>query len=149
VVGGANHILENQNDPYELVGKLEWPLGLLQDERKVRRFICACYRLLWDKLPDAAQKALKVAEGYSEGTCSGEMLVYERVTLWQYLGKESCNFSSPKVNAVRAVICCLFENIPKDELYDTVMHTLEFCNDVEDNRSAQYQIMCEIFGYLS
>jgi hypothetical protein len=105
--------------------------------------------MLWDKLPDAARRALEVAEGYIEGACSPEILISERVKLWEYLGEESCNFSSPQVNAVRAVICCLYEDIPKDEMYDAVIHTLEFCNDVEGNRPAQYRLMREVFGYPS
>jgi len=143
----VNQIPEEHGDPYELADKLDWPLGLLQDEKKVRTFICACCRLLWAKLPAVARQALAVAEGYIEGACSPEVLVNERVELWQYLDKESSNFSSPEVNAVRAVICCLYEDLPKDEMYDFVMHTLEFCNDVADNRPAQYQLLREIFDY--
>lgn len=98
-------------------------------------------------MPDVARTALAVAEGYTDGRYTVKTLVNERVKLWEYLGQESCNFSSPEVNAVRAVICCLYEDIPKGEMYDYVRNTLEFCNDVEDNSQAQCQLMSEVFGY--
>ena len=145
-MGGKNQISKSYDDLYDLANLLDSPHGPLSDERKVRTFICACCRLLWDKLPDVARRALEVAEGYVEGSYSADRLLNERVELWEYLGEESCNFASSKVNAVRAVICCLYAGIPEDELYDTVMHTLEFCNDVEVQYTAQYQLMREVFG---
>jgi hypothetical protein len=129
------------------VAELAWPLGLLQDEQKLRRFMCACCRQLWIRLPDAAQKALAVAEDYTVGLASAETLVNERRRLWQYLGKESCNLALAEVSAVRAVICCLYEGMPGEEALDLVALLMGFCNNVEDSRPAQYQLLREIFGY--
>jgi hypothetical protein len=102
---------------------------------------------MWDKLPEVAQTALVVAEDYIEGLSSTEMLVNERVKLWEYLGKESCNVASPEVNAVRAVICCLYEY--DQEAFDTIRLVLDFCDGVEDHHEAQYQLLCNIYGYSS
>lgn len=111
----------------------------------MRTFICACCRLMWAKLPEAAQKALVVAEDYIEGSSSMEMLVSERVKLWKYLGKESCNSALPEVNAVRAVICCLCEH--DQEAFDTIRLVLNFCDGVGDYHQAQYQLLSSIYGY--
>ena len=140
-----NQILDNRSDPYELLDQLEWPLELLQDERKMRTFICACCRLMWDRLPEVARKALVVAEDYIEGKSSAEMLLSERVKLWDYLGHESCDFGSAEVNAVRAVICCLYEY--DHEAFDTIRLVLDFCDGIGDYRQAQYQLLSNIYGY--
>jgi hypothetical protein len=102
---------------------------------------------MWGRLPEVAQKALVVAEGYIEGVSTGEMLVSERVKLWEYLGKESCNFVSAEVNAVRAVICCLYEGRYEQEAFDTVRLVLDFCEAVEDHRQAQYELLSKLYGY--
>jgi hypothetical protein len=139
---------ETQGDPYELVEELEASC-LLQDEGKLQAFSCACCRLIWDELPIAAQSALKVAEDYSKGLIPPEVVISERVKLWKYLGKESCDFSSAKVNAVRAVICSLFEHTPPHEAYDYARATMDFCNDVEDHQREQFELLREIFVGVS
>ena len=149
MAGGTNQIPDNQGDPYELVAELEWPLGILQDEVKVRTFICACCRLMWDRLPEVAQKALVVAEDYIAGLSTAEMLVSERVKLWEYLGDEDSNFMSAEVNAVRAVICCLYEDGYEQEAYETIWLLLDFCDGVEDHHQEQYQLLSDIYGYSS
>jgi hypothetical protein len=52
---------------------------------------------------------------------------------------------SADVNAVRAVICCLYEN--GQEAFDTIRLVLDFCGAVEDHRQAQYQLLRNIYGY--
>jgi hypothetical protein len=136
---------EAQGDHHDLAEELE-ASGLLQGERKLRTFSCACCRLIWEKLPSVAQEALNVAEDYSKGLIPPEVIVSERVGLWEYLGKESCDFSSAKVNAVRAVICCLFEHTAAHEAYDHARATMDFCNDVEDHQREQYELLRNIFG---
>ena len=106
-----NTSFENQGSLYQLAEELEGS-RLLQHERKLQAFSCACCRLIWEKLPDVAQAALKIAEDFGKGLLPPDKIVGERIKLWEFLGKESCDFSSAKVNAVRAVICCLFEHIP-------------------------------------
>lgn len=113
----------------------------------MRTFICACCRLMWNRLPEVAQKALVVAEDFIEEVSSAGMLVKERVKLWEYLGKESCNFASTEVNAVRAVICCLYEY--DQEAFETIRNVLDFCNAVEDHHQEQYQLLGNIYGCSS
>ena len=136
---------EAQDDPYELAEELE-ASRLLQDERKLQIFSCACCRLIWDKLPSIAQAALNIAEAYSKGLIPSEAIVSERVKLWKYLGKESCDFSSAKVNAARAVICCLSKHTPAHEAYEHARATMDFCNAVEDRQREQYELLRQIFG---
>jgi hypothetical protein len=116
----------------------------LEDRQKLQRFLCGCCRLIWDSLPDVAKNALRVAEAYAEGSVLPERITEERVKLWQFLGKDSCNFSSPEVNAVRAVICCLYEDIP-DDAYGVALAAMDFCNGVRDETPAQLRLLHAIY----
>jgi hypothetical protein len=130
--------------PYDVAETLELN-GALTDQRKLIAFCCGCCRLIYDKLPHIAQGGLAVAEAYVRGQSSGKDLLDERVKLWKFLGKDSCDFSSPRVNAVRAVICCLFINTPPDEAYDHIRAAMEFCNAVEAHEDEQSALLAEIF----
>jgi hypothetical protein len=132
-------------DQYALVGDLEQSLQL-QDEQKIQRFACACCRLIWAMLPPIAQEALSLGEDYSKGLVSPKRLEEGRVKLWQFLGKDSCDFSSSKVNATRAVICCLFENIDLELAHEHVCAVMDFCNDVESRESEQFELLLKIFS---
>jgi hypothetical protein len=132
---------------YELAEKLE-ASGLLQNREKLQAFACRCCRLIWKQLSPEAQEALKVGEDFSRGLVLSERIVAERIKLWDLLGEESCSFSSTKVNAVRAVICCLFEysDSDLDVAYDLVRASMDFCNAVEDHQREQYDLLVEIFA---
>jgi hypothetical protein len=138
---------QSPGDHYELAERLE-ASGLLQNGEKLQAFACCCCRLIWKQFPPEAQEALKVGEAFSKGLVSSERIVTERIKLWDLLGEESCNFSSTKVNAVRAVICCLFEYSDSDleVAYDHVRASMDFCNAVEDHQRAQYDLLVEIFA---
>jgi hypothetical protein len=132
-------------DEIDLAEDLE-ASGDLQNEMKLQLFACACCRLIWDKLPPLAQAALLVGEDFSNGLVLPERLETERVKLWNFLGEESCNFSLPRVNAVRAVICCLFARNEVEVAYDHVRAVMEFCNDVEDHQREQYGLLRKVFA---
>jgi hypothetical protein len=130
--------------PYDLAEALELD-GALQDQGKLIAFCCGCCRLIYDKLPAVAQHSLTVAESYVAGLASADNLLDERVKLWEFLGKDSCDFSSPHVNAVRGVICCLFASTPATEAYDHIRAAMEFCNAVEDHELEHSALLMEIF----
>ena len=132
-------------DLYDLLGDLEQSRQL-QDEQKIQRFSCACCRLIWAKLPPIAQEALTLGEDFSKGLVSPKRLVEERVKLWEFLGKDSCDYSSPKVNATRAVICCLFENIDLERAHEDVCAVMDFCNNVESREGEQFELLLRIFS---
>jgi len=136
--------IDELSDPISLADTLE-STGRLQDHGKLITFACACCRLIYDKIPETAQKSLVLAEEFVKGLASTNQLLDERVRLWRFLGKESCDFSSARVNAVRAVICCLYADTPPEEAYNSVLSLMEFCNDVEQHRSQQCALMHQIF----
>lgn len=135
-------------DHYSLLSDLEQS-GQLQDAQKIQRFSCACCRLIWDKLPPIAQEALCLGEDFSNGLVSPKRLEKERVKLWEFLGKDSSDFSSPNVNATRAVICCLFESKDIKEAHEEVCAVMEFCHDVEKREREQYELLLKIFSNKS
>ena len=138
---------KSPGDHYELAERLEASRLLLNGE-KLQAFACCCCRLIWKQLPPEAQEALKVGEEFSRGLVPSERIVAERIKLWDLVGEESCNFSSTKVNAVRAVICCLSEYSDSDleVAYDHVRTSMDFCNAVEDHQGEQYDLLVEIFA---
>ena len=138
---------QSPGEHYELAERLE-ASGLLQNGEKLQAFACCCCRLIWKQLPPEAQEALMVVEEFSKGLVPSERIVAERIRLWDLLGEESCNFSSTKVNAVRAVICCLFEYGDSDleVAYDHVRASMEFSNAVEEHQREQYDLLVEIFA---
>ena len=133
------------SNPYVLADELE-ASGLL-NPAGVRRFSCACCRLIWAYLPAIAQEALAVAEASLQHHIPDELLVETRVKLWRFLGQESCNFASPSVNAIRAIICCLYpdRSMRETDLYDTLTITMDFCNAVMPYQEQQVQLLRNIF----
>ena len=134
------------NDPYAFADELE-ARGLL-NPHAVRTFSCACCRLIYAHLPIIGQEALGIAEAYLHHQASDELLVNTRVKLWTFLGQESCNFASPTVNAIRAIICCLYPDASMREtgtLYDTLTATMDFCNAVKPYQEEHSQLLRDIF----
>jgi hypothetical protein len=138
---------QSPGDHYELAERLE-ASGLLQNGGKLQAFACCCCRLIWKQLSPEAKDGLKIGEDFSKGLIHSERIVAERFKLWDLLGEESCNLSSRKVNAVRAVICCLFEYGDSDleVAYDHVRASMDFCNAVEDHQREQYDLLVGIFA---
>lgn len=131
-------------DHYSLIEDLE-DSGQLQDYPKILKFSSACCHLIRRKLPAIAREALKIANKFSEGELTGRDLEAERVKLWTILGKDSCDFSSPTVNGIRAVICCLYENEDLDHAYENVRAVMDFCNAVDNYEEEQFKLLLEIF----
>ena len=140
-------ISEQQVCPYDLVEELEMR-GALADEGKLRTFLCACCRQIWNKLPEIAQNALAIAEEYNRNLVSKERLATERIKLWQFWDATPDHYNNPtlEASAVRAVICCLYENMQKHEAFDYARNVMDFCNIVEPKEQQQYQLLQEIFN---
>src|ERR1041384_6055178 len=54
-----------------------WLSRFIRDKaspRKARLLECACFRLVWLKLPDSGQRAVEVAERYADGLASLQAL---------------------------------------------------------------------------
>ena len=132
-------------DHYDLLEDLEQSRQL-QDQKKIQRFSCGCCHLIWEKLPSVAQRALSMGDEFSKGLVRAKQLEQERVKLWDFLGKDSCDFESPMVNATRAVIGCLYESIDFDLAYDHVRAVMDFCNAVENREREQFDLLLEIFN---
>ena len=139
-------ISEKQLCPFDLVDELE-SSGALENERKLRSFLCACCRQIWNKLPKIAQNALVVAKEYNRNLVPKQSLVAERIKLWQFWDATPDHYNNPtlEANAVRAVICCLYENMQKHEAFDYARNVMDFCNMVEPKEQEQYNLLKEIF----
>jgi hypothetical protein len=129
---------------FQLAEELE-ASGELQDGERLQLFSCACCRLIINKLPSVAQEALTLGEDFSKGLVLPNRLEAERVKLWKVLDKDSCRFDLPHVNAIRAVICCLFERKDPEFAYENVRAVMEFCNAVEDHEREQYDLLERVF----
>ena len=138
-------VQELSNDARDLLEDLELK-GVLNDEKKVLSFCCACCRLIWDNLPKIARNALEIAEKYIEDKADVQDLENTRIALWNYLGDDSISFAKPNVAAIRAVICCLYETKTKDEAFDAIDYVMDFCNSVEIKSSEQYKLLSAIFN---
>ena len=139
---GEQHL----DDAIDLLESLELS-GRLNDHRRLLQFSCGCCRLIWDDLPDEGRAALELAEAYLAGRCPPEDLEAARLRLWTRLGTRSCDFTDRWVNALRAVICCLYET-PGGEPYDSARAVMDFCNDVADRSEGQLALLREIFPGL-
>jgi hypothetical protein len=140
-------MLEDRS-PWELLDELDQP-GLLSDQfGRLRDFMLAASRMLAPLLPPAAEEWLQVAERYRHKQASAADLERVRVLAWQFLGKDSCNFDSPGVLAVRAVICLLF---PDDygggeQWFDTVHFFLDVSNRAADHQREQSGLLWQLFA---
>ena len=133
-------------DPYELIQDLEARDRL--NHRGMLLFACACCRLVWTHLPNIAQDALLIGESFLQGQCTEKHLTDTRVKLWEFLGDQSCKFDQPRVNAVRAVICCLYPPSDwheTDDYYTAIECTMDFCNAVEPHEPEQVRLLRNIF----
>jgi hypothetical protein len=135
---------EITNDARRLLEDLE-QRGELKNEKKVLSFCCSCCRLIWDKLPQIAQDALRVSEKYINDSATPRDLEEARVNLWNYLDENNSDTKISNIAAVRAVICCLYPIKTKNEAFDCMDYTMDFCNCVEDRYSEQYYLLLEIF----
>lgn len=88
-----------------------------------------CCRSLSGLLPPEAERWLGVADGYRAGDVSASDLLAARLDAWDHLGAESGDFSSPRVNAVRAVLFLLFPDDDADfeDASLVVSHFIDFC----------------------
>jgi hypothetical protein len=98
-------------------------------------------------LPPAAEEWLQVAERYRHKQASAADLERVRVAAWEFLGKDSCNFESPEVLAVRAVICLL---LPDDyeggeQWFETVHFFLHVSNRAADRQTEQCKLLRRLF----
>lgn len=139
-------ISEQEFSAYDFIDNLDMQ-GAFDDEKRLRSFLCACSRQIWNNLPKVAQNALVIAEKYNQSLVSKEQLVAERVKLWKFWDATPDHFNNPtrEANAVRAVICCMYENIQKYEALDYVRDVMDYCNAVESKEKEQYCLLQEIF----
>jgi hypothetical protein len=107
----------------------------------------AASRLLAPLLPVAAEEWLRVAEQYRHKQASSADLERVRVAAWDFLGKDSCNFESPSVLAVRAVICLLFPDDYEggEQWFETVHFFLDVSNDAADHQREQSELLLKLF----
>lgn len=130
----------------DLLDDLEFS-GALNNEEKLRAFLCSCCRLIWNKLPKIAQEALIVAEKYNQKSASREQLYNERIKLWQFWQETPDHYNNltMEAKAVRPVIYCLYEDIQKQEAFDYASGVMDCCNIVENKEREQYELLQEIF----
>jgi hypothetical protein len=98
-------------------------------------------------LPPAAADWLQVAERYRHREASAVDLERVRVAAWEFLGKNSCDFTSSGVLAVRAVICLLFPDDYDggDRWFETVHFFLDVSNRAADHQGAQSDLLRQLF----
>jgi hypothetical protein len=128
-------------DELDRPGLLPRQLGRLRD------FMLAASRMLAPLLPPAADEWLQVAERYRRKQVSAADLERVRVAAWDFLGKDSCNFESPGVLAVRAVICLLFpdEYEAGEQWFDTAHFFLDVSNGAADHQREQSELLRQLF----
>jgi hypothetical protein len=133
--------------PWELVSQLEQRGAFRIGLDRIRVFLAASCRLLVDLLPPTAEEWLQIAERYRMGESSEAELEEARVAAWKYLGKESCNFQSQEVLAVRALICLLFpDSYENGEQWGDIVHFfLDVSNQAADHQQEQNQMLRELF----
>jgi hypothetical protein len=140
-------IFEDDN-PWELLDQLDRPAVFARESGKFREFMFTAARLLAPLLPPAAEEWLHVAERYRHKQASATDLERVRVAAWDFLGKDSCNFESSGVLAVRAVICLLF---PDDydggrRWFETIHFFLDVSNDAADHQREQSELLRHLFS---
>jgi hypothetical protein len=106
----------------------------------------AAVRGLSDRLPSAAERWLQAADEYRRGSISRRELGAARVAAWDHLGDRSCDFGSPEVYAVRAVLFLLYPDIGEDDPSDVVWHFLDFCEGAVLAREDAGRRLREAFG---
>ena len=131
-----------------MLDELDQPGLLLRETGRLRDFMFVSCRMLEPVLPPAAADWLQVADRYRHGEASAVDLERVRVAAWEFLGKNSCDFTSPGVLAVRAVICLLFpdEHEGGDWWFETVHFFLDASNRAADHQGAQSQLLRQLFA---
>ncbi len=137
--------MDGMQTPWELLDELDRPGALSHAPGRLRSLMAAGCRRLAPLLPQAAGEWLTAAEQYRVGAASAADLERVRVAAWDYLGADSCDFGSPRVLAVRAVICLLFPDDWGDDWHDVVHPFLYFSNGAGDNQPEQARLMRESF----
>jgi hypothetical protein len=135
---------ESWNEFIETLEQMEVS-GELANEHRFRQFQIACCRYIWKVLPEIARRTLEAAEQFARGELTASELVAERVALWNWLGKRSCDFTSPEVNAVRAVICCCYEKHDPSDAYESAVNLVEFCEDAIGEGLPHKDILCRVY----
>jgi hypothetical protein len=97
------------------------------DPNRLYAFMRACCRSLSGRLPPAAERWFRAADDYRRSRLSTTGLEAERVAAWDYLGARSCDFDSPEVNAVRAVLFLLYPDFEGEDPELVLSHFLDFC----------------------
>jgi hypothetical protein len=97
-------------------------------------------------IPERARDALILAEEFSADRVPASWLVHERMTLSKLLAKRSCDFGSREINAVRAVICCLFEEFEPREAYDAAANLASLCDNATDEVIRYSELLSQAFG---
>ena len=120
-------------------------LGELADERRLRRFQLVCCRYIWGVIAEIARHALASAEQFAAGELTEPELVAQRVALWKWLGNRSCDFISAEVNAVRAVICCLYEKPDLSVAYESAINFVEFCEAAMEEPLPHMELLCKVY----
>jgi hypothetical protein len=108
--------------------------------------LAAC-QMLASLLPPTAEEWLQVAARYRHNQATSEDLERVRVAAWDFLGKDSCNFESPDVLAVRAVICLLFPDDYEggEQWFETVQFFLDVSNGAADHKREQSVLLRQLF----
>lgn len=132
---------------FQLLQRLESD-GVLQSRPDLsRQIILGLGRHLESRLPPEGKAWLAAGEAYSRGEISAASLERARVEAWEHLGDESSNFTSPRVNAVRMVICGLFPDQEKDaQQFDLLTNALEFFLGAKGNSEVAAAVIAEAFG---
>jgi|GEM_PF-6437374 len=107
-----------------------------------------CCRLLSGLLPPEAELWLGVADGYCAGDVPASDLLAARLQAWEHLRAESCEFASPRVNAVRAVLFLLFpDDDPSfEDASVLVAHFVDFCEGAGVPSGQQRVCLAEAYG---
>lgn len=107
-----------------------------------------CCRSFTELLPQDAERWLGAADAYRAGEVAAGDLLAACLEAWEHLGAESCDFASPRVNAVRAVLFLLFPDDDPD-LEDAslvVSHFVDFCEGVGVSLERQGRCLAESYG---
>lgn len=105
----------------------DWEPVLKASPDLCRRFRLACMEHL--ATPPVAEPWLKVARDFASKRATERDLTEACVQAWQFLGKRSCEFWSPAINRIRAVICLLYPNRDPSDRFDELLAFGEFFRD--------------------
>jgi hypothetical protein len=139
--------MDNEHDPLDFLDGLE--ATRRNDPSRLYAFMRACCRSLLGHSPPAAEQWLRAADEYQRGCLSAKGLETERISAWEYLGDRSCDFDSPEVNAVRAVLFLLYPDRGGDDPDLVLSHFLDFCEGAGLSREEAGMRLREAFDDLA